>query len=140
MANCSTCVTVPVYSITKYAVPYSGGSNPTVTVTGSGTGGTPPYVYQPQSVATDSANDLFVGNAPGGATYQNIALFLAPSYGGNGTLYLSGYQPYELRIDGYNDIIESSGDTVELSAHPYTTQTHVVEQGPATNQAFAISP
>jgi hypothetical protein len=140
VANCSTCITVPAYSVTKYAVPYSGGSNPTLTLTGGSGAGTPPYVYVPQSVATDSANNLFVGNAPGGTANQNIAEFLAPSYGGNGTLFLSGYQPYEMRVDGYNDIIESSGDTVELSAYPYTTQTHVVELGPPTNQAFAISP
>jgi hypothetical protein len=139
VANCSTCVTTPVYSVTKYVTPYSGASNPTVTVTGGGAS-IAPYVYVPQSVAADAANNLWVGNAPGGMTDQNVAEFPAPGYGGNGTRYLSGYQPYELRVDGFDDVIESSGDTVELSPLPYTAQQHVQETGIPTNQPFAISP
>jgi hypothetical protein len=141
VANCITCSTTTAYSVTKYTLPYSASSTPTLTITGGDPmTGAPPYVNSPQSLATDSAFDLFVGNGPGGPTYQNIAEFLYPSFSGNGTLLLPGYQPYEMRIDGYDDIIESSGDTVERSAPPYTTQVHVIELGPSTNQPFAISP
>ena len=92
VGNCATCGMVKAYSITKYA---PGGTSPIATITGGSTCGTAPFVCEPISLAADSAQNIFVGNGPGGATNENIAEFQAPAYGGNGTLFFNGlgYQP-----------------------------------------------
>ena len=144
VANCATCGGTPAYSITKFA---PGGTSPIATISGGSTCGTAPFVCVPLSVAADSADDIFVGNGPGGVTNENIAEFLAPAYGGNGTLFFNGlgYQPYEMLIDGIDDIIVSDTDTVQLSAPPYSSMI-VVPSRPQNTintdayHGFALSP
>jgi hypothetical protein len=141
VANCTACMTTPVYSVTKYA---PGGTSPIATITG-GACGTPPFVCAPTSVAADSSDDVFVGNGPGGATNENVAEFLAPGYGGNGTLFFNGlgYQPEEMLVDAVDDIFVSDTDTVQLSPPPYSTMTPVPSRPDATihtYQGYALSP
>jgi hypothetical protein len=140
VGNCATCATTTTFSITRYAVPYSAGTNPTLTITGGGSG-VAPYVDTPLSLALDSARNLFVGNGPGGSTNQNVAEFPAPAYGGNGTRLLMGYQPYEMRIDALNDLFVSDSDSLQVSAPPYATKTQIgLPMGIFSDNGFAISP
>ena len=85
------------------------------------------------------------GNGPGGATNENVAEFLAPGYGGNGTLFFNGlgYQPEEMLVDAVDDIFVSDTDTVQLSTPPYSTMTPVPSRPDATihtYQGYALSP
>jgi hypothetical protein len=142
VGNCATCGMVQAFSITKYA---PGGTSPIATITGGSTCGTAPFVCAPISLAADSAQNIFVGNGPGGATNENIAEFLAPSYGGDGTLFFNGvgYQPFEMLIDGIDDVIVSDTDSVQLSSPPYSSMIEVPSRPGATSvtfQGFALSP
>lgn len=133
VSNCASCNAAKSFSVTEYAKPYSGA--PIATITGSGAGA----VSTPLSLVVDSSDNLLVGNGPN-AMSSTISKFAAPSYSGAGTVFLAGYQPYEMQIDGLDDLFLSDGDTVEISSPPYSSKTTLVSEGLGTNIPFVVGP
>ena len=139
VANCTTCMTTPVYSVTKYA---PGSTSPSVTIMGGARARCScafprrsRRIRQRTSLSATvrRADERKRRGVPGSRIRENGTLFF------NGL----GYQPEEMLIDGVDDIIVSDTDSVQLSAPPYSSRTEVPSRPDATThtyQGYALSP